>query len=291
MASLIPFFKEKQLRPVWSFDAGALIWRIFFTSNHLIIGETRNQEEKTTRFFCLDIQSGKPLWQNIGFDEPWWIGIEAIHEKWLVLHGYVRPDMPEHRGMRVVDIDSGEFLWRNDNLSYWFIHDNRLFAHKYVFEKHICSELEIKTGTVLNEQSENLDLLRDLRQQALQKESERHQDVMFPEVYDAHEAEPHLSAIIQRITGNNALEGWIEYLEHNGRIIVSYYLQKKDKSDAALLNNFLAVYDGKSEKTIFNEIIAEEVRTPSPDSFFVKDDLLLFIKHQTTLLALNPWKL
>lgn len=151
MVSMIPFLKEKQLKPAWVFDAGTLIWRIFFTSNNHIIGETRNQEAKSTGFFCVDIHSGKHLWKNISFDEPWWIGIEAVHERWMILHGYVRPDMPEHRGIRIIDIESGKLLWRNDHLSLWFIDNEKLYAHKYLFEKHIACEFDIKTGTLLND--------------------------------------------------------------------------------------------------------------------------------------------
>jgi hypothetical protein len=290
MASLIPLFKEKKLKPVWNFNAGTLIWRIFFTSNNLIIGETRNQEEKSTSFFCVNIYSGKPLWQNIGFDEPWWIGIEAVHERWLILHGFVRPDMPEHRGIRVIDIESGELLWRNDTLSFWFIDNDKLYAHKYIFEKHICSELDINTGTIVNERSDNLTLMQDLRQKVLQKESEREQDVIFPEVYDENEADSTVRTVVRRITENKAIEGWIEYLSHRDMLIVSHYSRVQNQSESSLLNNILSVYDLRSKKNLYSEIIAEGVKTPSPDSFFIKDDLLFFIKHQTTLIALQPWK-
>ncbi|MGD0036974.1 MAG: DUF4905 domain-containing protein [Bacteroidota bacterium] len=290
MASIIPLFKEKQLKPVWNFDAGTLIWRIFFTSNNLIIGETRNQETKSTRFFCVNVYSGKPLWQNIGFDEPWWIGIEAVQEKWMILHGFVRPDMPEHRGIRLIDIESGKLLWRNDNLSFWFIDNEKLYAHKYLFEKHIACELDIKTGTILNELSGNLDLMQELRQKVLLKESERQQDAIFPELFVENEADSIIKLAVQRITEGKALEDWIEYLLRSGILIVSQYRQTQNKSESSLLNNILSVYDLKSEKMLSNEIIAQSVKTPSPDSFFVKGNLLLFIKHQTTLIALQPWK-
>ncbi|MCX6121295.1 MAG: DUF4905 domain-containing protein [Ignavibacteriales bacterium] len=290
MASLIPLFKEKQLKPAWIFDAGALIWRIFFTSNNLIIGETRNQETKSTSFFCIDIHSGKPLWQHIGFDEPWWIGIEAVHEKWMILHGFVRPDMPEHRGIRVIDIPSGKLLWRNDTLAFWFIDHETLYAHKYLFEKHLGCELDINTGTLLHEHSDTLDLLQELRQKVTQKESEHQQDVVFPEVFDENEADAALRKIVQRLTEGKALEGWIEYISHRGILIVSQYRRIQNQSDSSLLNNLLAVCDLKTEKTLYSDVIAQGLKTPSPNSFFIKDDLLIFIKHQTTLIALQPWK-
>jgi hypothetical protein len=290
MASLIPLFRKKQLKPAWNFDASALIWRIFFTSNNLIIGETRNQEAKSTGFFCIDIHSGKPLWKDIGFDEPWWIGIEAVHKSWMILHGFVRPDIPEHRGIRVIDIESGKLLWRNDNLSFWFIDDEKLYAHKYLFEKHIGCELDIRTGEILKEHSDDLDLLQELRQKVSQKESECQQDVLFPEVFDENETESIVKIAVQRITENKALKDWIEYLSHRGIIIVSQYRQLQSQSESSLLNNILSVYDLKNENTLYSEVIAKSVKTPSPDSFFIKGDLLFFIKHQTMLTAFQVWK-
>jgi hypothetical protein len=290
MVSMISFLKEKQLKPAWNFDAFTLIWRLFFTSNNLLIGETRNQEDKSTSFFCLDLFSGKPLWQNIAFDEPWWIGIEAVHEKWMILHGFVRPDMPEHRGIRVVDIESGKLAWKTDNLSFWFVDHEILYAHKYLFEKHIGCELDIKTGAVIHENSDSLDHLQELRQKVSQKESERQQNVIFPEVFDEYEEDSGLKTIIQQISEGKALEGWIEFLFHRDILIVSQYRQEQNNTESGLLNNILSVHDLKSKKTIYHDIIAKGVRTPSPDSFFVKDNLLIFIKHQSMLTALQPWK-
>lgn len=287
MVSIIPLFKEKKLKPAWYFDAGTLIWRIFFTSNNLVIGETRSQEEKSTSFFCIDIYSGKPLWHHIGFDEPWWIGIEAVHEKWMILHGFVRPDMPEHRGIRLIDIETGKLLWRSDNLSFWFINNEKLYAHRYLFDRHIGCELDIKTGTILNEYSDNLDVLQNLRQKISQ---EYQQDVIYPEVFDENNTELAIKTAVRRITESKALEDWIEYFSQCGILIVSQYRREQIQSEPPSLNNILTIYDLKSEKTLYSEIIAKGVQAPSPDSFFIKDDFLFFIKHQTTLTALQPWK-
>ncbi len=286
MTSVISIFKEKQLKQTWTFDAGALIWRIL-TSNNYIIGETRNQEKKLTSFFCIDICTGKPLWQNISFDEPWWIGIESVKKKWMILHGFVRPDMPEHRGIRIIDIETGKLLWRNDYLSFWFINDEKLYAHRYLFERHIGCELDIKTGTILNEYSDNFDVLQNLRQKISQ---EFQHDVIFPEVFDVNNTELTVRTTIQRMTESKALEGWVEYFSKSGILIVSQYRSEQIQSEPPLLNNVLIVYNLESKKTLYSKIIAKDVKVPSPDSFFIKNDFLFFIEHHKTLTALSPWK-
>jgi hypothetical protein len=124
----------------------------------------------------------------------------------------------------------------------------------------------------------------------LQNEFEHQQDVIFPEVFDENGAEPIIRTAVQRITESKALEDWIEYLSRSDILIVSQYRQAQNKSESSLLNNILSVYDLKSEKILYNEIIAKDVKIPSPDSFFIKNDLLFFIKHQTMLTALQVWK-
>jgi hypothetical protein len=290
MAALIPLFKEKQLKPSWIYNAGTLIWRLFVTSNKFIVGETRNQETKSTSFFCVELSTGKPLWQHRSFEEPWWIGIEAVHEQWLILHGYVRPDMPGHRGIRVIDVESGRLLWRNDDLTFWFIDDQKLYAHKYIFEKHIACVLDIHTGAILLEQSDTLDQMQELRQKVLRIESEHQQDVLFPQLYDEKEATGVLRISVQRLKERNAVEGWIEYLSRRDILILSQYRRLQDRSESPPLDNILSVYDLIHGKILFTEIIAERLTTPSPGTFFVNDNVLFFIKHQTMLTALQPWK-
>jgi hypothetical protein len=290
MAALIPLFKVKQLKPAWKFDADTLIWRIVFTSKDRLVGETRNQETKSTSFFCLDLYSGKPLWKDMRFEEPWWIGIEAVHERWLFLHGFVRPDIPEHRGIRVLDIETGKLLWRNDALSFWFIDKDKLYAHQHSFDKHIACELDMNTGTTLKEYSGDLESLLKLRQQVLDRESDHEPHVSFPELFDEHESAPNTGTVVRLITEGKALEGWIEYLVHREMLIVSHYRRYHDHPESPLLNNILTLYDLKLGKTLYNEIIAKEVKAPSPDAFFVKDDLLIFIQHQTMITALQLWK-
>jgi hypothetical protein len=291
MAARFPFFTEKQLQPVWSYDAGALLWRICFTSGNLIVGETRHQENKSTKFFCLDLRSGNPVWQKMEFDEPWWIGIETVHGRWLILHGYVRPDMPEHRGIWVIDIESGKLLWRNDALSFWFVENEILYAHKYVFDKHFGCEFDVNTGTLLKEQTGDLEEMQEIRQKVLQNNSEEQKNVIFPEVYEEHETDSSTRSIVRRMTEGKALEGWVEYLVYRDSLILSQYRNDQTQSEPSLMDNILSVYDMKKEKIRYNEIIARGVKTPSPDSFFIKDNTLLFIQYQSVLTALQPWNL
>jgi hypothetical protein len=289
MSNLFSFFRLNQLKPAWEFDASAFIWRIFFTSANRVVGESRNESAKSTSFFCVDAHSGQPLWKDVKLDEPWWIGIETVYDNWVILHGFVRPDMPEHRGISVMKIESGKVIWKNDELAFWFIEHEKLYAQKYLFEKRIGYELDINTGEVLGEYIDNLEVLEDKRKNVLQDKINERRDLLFTEIYNSNRTDPLINDVIRRITDERALSEWIEYFVNKDILLLSYY-QVEQKDGPRLLDNILTVYDLKSEKTLFNEIIGKELQVPSHDTFIIKDDFVYFIKNQSILTAIQPWK-
>jgi hypothetical protein len=290
MGDIFKLFRSNQLKPAWEFRTHALIWRIIFSQHHTLIGETRNQSKKSTSFFCVDAHSGKPLWKENEYDEPWWIGIETVVDAWLILHGFVRPDMPEHRGIRLVDLSNGRMIWKNDELSFWFVYDQKLYAYKHIFERRLGYEIDIRTGAILQEYSDNLEVLHELRKRALQQEPESSQGTIFAELLGQGQKDSEADTIIKQITDGNALEGWIEYLLRNKILLVSYY-QKEEAPDSAMLRNVLIVYHIVRKKILLKEILATNIQVPSPDTFFVKDDFVYYVKNKNTLTALQPWTL
>jgi len=108
-------------------------------------------------------------------------------------------------------------------------------------------------------------------------------------LYSQNQADSKAATIILEAIGKNALEGWVEYLFRENILVVNYY--RKEKSSASTkLENILIVYNTERKEKWFNEIILKGVQTPSPGSFFVRDGFVYFIKDQTTLTALQPWK-
>jgi hypothetical protein len=289
MSTLFSLFRLKQLKPVWEFSPGALVWKILFTSRNTIVGEAREQSSKSTKYFCIDSFSGKVLWKEKEYNEPWWIGIETVYDKWIILHGFARPDMPEHRGIRIVDLDTGALLWRNDDVTYWFIYDQKLYAYKYLFEKRIGYKIDMKTGALLHEYSENVDELHELRKLAQQSHTDLQTDLLFPELFTETKNDPRIDGLVRRIIKINALEDSIEVLVQNNILFVSYY-QREEKSQDSALRNIFTVYDVREGRTLFTEVLLQHVQVPSPDAFFVKDKFVYFIKNQNTVTALQPWK-
>ena len=289
MTGRFHLFHSKQLKPIWELRTNALIWRIIFSPSNTIIGETRDQAKKNTSFFCVDSATGKVLWKEMVYGEPWWIGIETIYDRWMILHGYTRPDMPEHHGVRIIDLMSGKMVWQNEDISYWFIHNQKLYAHKYVFEKRIGYEIDISNGSVLQEYSQNLEVLHDLRKTLIEGESKESANVTYAEHWDPSEEPRDLKVVVDSIVGENVLEGWIEYFKRNNILVLSYY-RKIEKSEPVFLENILSIYDTDEHEVLFEQKIGDNLQIPTSDTFFMKNDFVYYINNSHTLTALRPWK-
>lgn len=289
MTDISSFFHSKQIKPEWEFSTQDLVWQIAMSPHDTILIETRDQTKKSTKYCCLHAQTGMPLWSEREFDEPWWIGIETIYEHWIVFHGYTRPDMPEHRGIRIVDLLTGREIWKNDELTYWFMYAQKLYAYKYLFENRKGYELDVDTGTILEDYSDRLEYLHELKNASNQQASERPQEIYFGELLTQKPNESGPGAFIYKLIGNQVLNDCIEYLIRNNIVLITYYEKEQDDQQTKFRNVFM-VYESNRKKMLFKDILAHGIDAPNPGSFFVKGDFVYYIKNQHTIIALNPWK-
>jgi hypothetical protein len=89
--SLFGFLKDQRLGATWTYKVDGVIWRVIPAESGKIVGEVRNVAKKTASFFCLNQMTGEVFWEDLKFDERWWIGIETIHEDIILLHGFSTP--------------------------------------------------------------------------------------------------------------------------------------------------------------------------------------------------------
>ncbi len=286
---LFSIFGTKHLEPAWSFSADGVLWRTLFSSTGRIVGECRNQEQKQASFFCLNEESGLLLWRDLRLDEAWWVGMEAVHGRFLILHEFANPSMPEHRGIHVVDLDSGGVIWRRPEMTFWFAYRDRVYAYEQRFEKRIGHAFDLEKGEIIETYEEGLDQLFPLRQLAV-AESEG-DEMLFPEVAGEEETNTRVLKIIKEETKGEYVVGSVEYIEHRNVLIFNYHKAAKGSSaEAPRLENHLCVFDMSRGTRLYTEVLFAGGTAPVPDSFFVKNESLYFVKNQNTLVSLRPWK-
>src|SRR5258705_3352973 len=138
--------RGKHLAPAWEFHVRGIIWRLLVSGKGQFVGEERNINERSVSFFCIDSESGTPLWRDLRLAEPWWIGIEALHDDLVLLHEFAMPDFPDHKKIHALDLSSGKLLWSNEEVTYLFSHGNAIYAAKDLNDVRTYLELDSMSG-------------------------------------------------------------------------------------------------------------------------------------------------
>ncbi|MFA6470320.1 MAG: DUF4905 domain-containing protein [Bacteroidota bacterium] len=263
---------SNRLSPVWKFSAENILWRIMFSGNDVIIGEDRNTDSKTVTFFCLDASTGVPLWRNKTFGEQWWIGLDAVVGDRLYLHGYKKPDMPEHKHIIAVDVKTGELLWKNSDCTFLAIQPPFVYGYKDLFERRVYYRIDDRTGAILEELAE---LPEDIEEN-LQYERT---DFTFPESVTEADGDVWTTA--------SAVEGFqsAECIVNGKYTLLNVY--SKNTLPGEGLKNTLSIIDSTTNKKVYSDVLNGSTPYPVPDSFFMDGKRVYYIKERKTFVALN----
>ncbi|MBI3585798.1 MAG: DUF4905 domain-containing protein [Ignavibacteriales bacterium] len=288
---LFSLFQSHQRTPEWTYTAHGAIWRLMFSATGKIVGECRHHDQKLASFFCVDEQTGMPYWEDVKLAEPWWVGIEAVHNDVVILHEFSKPDLPEHKRIRVVDIATGILRWRNDELTFWFAHRDTLYAYRDMFEKRVGYALALQTGAIQQSYEDTLEELGSLRKLALLEEQDAG-EFLFPEIVQDGSLSPSHQALLTKEIKGKSIIGNIEFIQEQEYLLMNYYTPaSRSTPDAPLLENHFSVFETERGNEVFSDVLSRDSKSPVPDAFFIKRPFSYFVKDQKILTALRLWKL
>ena len=269
-------------QPAWRLDAGATLWRLKFSNTGRILGEARDLEAKTSSFFCCDEADGQLRWKDLRLEEPWWVGLEDIDAGRFYLHGFRKPDMPQHLGIFAYDLDTGAPLWQNRELAYLFAFDGNVYASQQRFDGAHVLRLSSEDGSVAEElgiQNESVNAIRSIL---------NGEDVFagyrYPAQFDeTHPAFDEFHSRVHAVIDPAAVTGNLDVLQEKNLLLISWHERLPGKPQ--ILKQEFAAVDAESGASLFHDTIVEEATATGVDSFFAKDDQLFYIKNFSILTA------
>ncbi|HEY6953584.1 MAG TPA: DUF4905 domain-containing protein [Bacteroidota bacterium] len=284
--NIISLFGRKSLKSAWTFAPSGTIWRLLASESGELIGECRDEEKKLVSFFALQGESGKVLWQNLVLDEKWWTGIEEISGGVILLHGFSSPDLPGHQGIIAVDLMTGERLWTSPDFTYWFVHENSVIAHRSLFEKRLFYELNLRSGAMVREfDPDSESMLLQLRGESLLRNKS---SLEFPEAVDIHSIDLRTAKGLKKQLPLSDIQGTLEGLLVGTYGIFDYHLHSAQSvTDTFMFDNHLKIIDLKTGTVIYFDVLSQGTKAPVPDSFFVKANVVFYIKDRKTLTAVR----
>jgi hypothetical protein len=278
-------FREDALEPSWTYKSSGVIWRVLFAEATHIVGENRDRSKKSTSFFCVDRETGRIVWDDLQLDEKWWVGIEAVRRGVVLLHEYERPDMPTHKKIIALELQTGRMLWRNEELMYSFAAGGKVYGSRDIFSRRIFFELDCVSGQVCREIGDDFAQVSEIRKNG--EDEDTSAEFLFPaRLSDQPQAHPSISAILKKHCSLSENRGNIEVITLDRVLLFNYHRPVEDGTDSLLLNHFKIV-DLVNQRVLFSEILDRSVAAPISDSFFVTDNTAYFIKDKNTLTSIK----
>ncbi|MCF8260057.1 MAG: DUF4905 domain-containing protein [Melioribacteraceae bacterium] len=263
----------------YKFTNSKQIFRILISGNDNLLIETRDVQNKIASFHCLDVATGKPIFRDLELEEKYWVGVDAFYNNIILFHKFEQPTLPKHKGIFAYDITSKNFIWQNENDSFLFLLENKIYCFKQRFEGREFYTLDIQTGSVLDELGTDFERINELRNQSIEQED--FSNYFYPENYLQIDLESQAEEVIKTIMQKNSIFGDLEILQMENNLFINYH----HKFQGDRLNNTFTAFDLSKMKFVYTDIINTNLNAFAPDSFFVYKSTLLLLKEKTELMA------
>jgi len=284
-------FARNKLKPHLTYSQKGNINRLFLSGSNIVVCETRDMQVKEVYLFSLNYLTKEVYLRDYQLDEKWWISIENVNDDIIFLHTFKRPDMPEPLGIKAIDIKSGSLMWENKDLVFYFSTNDKVFAFKQLFEKRVFHRLNALTGEV---EEEYRDSSFDLSLSLLKDEQERAQyrNYLNTDVFSLQsavkddEVNEYLSFRFNKIV----TLGDVEFIRCGDILIYNFHISRGinlKNINETYYSNRLEIYDLNAKRITYQDTLNDKVLTYVPDSFFIKDDVLFYIREKKELMAIN----
>jgi hypothetical protein len=251
------------------------IWKIYPDDTFpWLILEIRNYDTRTVSFACFDLLQEQFLWEDLVFNETWWIGIEDVHQGHVLFHHFQDTQFSNHKGIICFEILTQQVKWQRNDLAFYRLLEAEVIAILLDKPEDTFISLDVFDGKI------KLDHISvaETQLKAINFEIQRKSNMYFPDIY--YQEDINFEKINQYLNRKQHVfsEKMIEYLEFEGYIIISYYLLKSDNNFAnhlLILNN-----EGKINSHF---MIDDELKGVGQSTFFIFESKLILVKHKKEL--------
>jgi hypothetical protein len=249
----------------WEYTFDGLIFKVLPDKIlPLLALEIRHAETKEASFAVIDYKKNQLLFNGLGLEENWWVGLTALYEGKLFFHFFAGREYPEPTGLVVADAMSQALLWEKKDVYLEKVEAQGVLVSPLRKQGKELLLLDIKSGNELDKK----DLVNFGR-----NHGQVANPLTFPSQYT--EGTAYFETIAQFLKHKLGVEAThkIDYLEWNDYILLSYWEGK---------SNFLLSMSEKGE-VLFHELLQENARNQLEETFFLINNYLVSIKNKQTI--------
>lgn len=217
--------------------------------------EMRDEAAFEMSLFCIDVKLKKDL--QISFDPAlgWWDNLSYVYDDIVVIQRITDTKNPGPADVWIVDSRNNETIKRIQHVQIDGYQDGTIYFSQ---KDNVKNDLQFtfKEDGNLTQQLVNL-------------------PAIYPEGHD------HNQLVVRFLLGRNITSvGPVGYFEKDQHIIISYHI----KSDRSFNRYLIWLHQGIE---VLHEMIDEEMKGYSHESFFTFGNYLIFIKNRKHLLIYN----
>lgn len=230
--------------------------------NGILLLEVRNSEMKQVSFSALECLTGKFLWRDVIFDEPWWVSLAAISNNIILFTIYIETNNPDKKGIFAYHLLERKIVWWNNDFSLISVSNEQVIG------------VSSKYGT----KSVILDLASGSQVSLASGTGKIPDEVVRPHQYLA---DNEYFATVKTFLGrkfNLSPVTALEYLEHDSIIFISFYIQEDE------LTNYLMIITADGE-VLMKEKLGEHMKGIGLDTFFILSRCVFFVKNKVELFS------
>lgn len=259
--------------PAFSHTFEGQVWQVLTdASQNLLVAEIRNSN-RTVSFSALDLAARQWLWHGFLLPEHWWSSAALARDGVLFVQGLSGGQHPDPRGITALDIRTCQVCWADPAARF-----ERPAGGGAVVVRHASGD------------DQNL-LLRNgktgiaLRGTGPEPEHEPPGELSgsafrFPAHYP--QDSPHSASIADFLMRNLGISPQLtfDYAENEHFVVISYYIRADEQ-----MQNRLVVFDTRSGLPVLHQTLASRCAGIGKDTFFIFNNLLVFVSEQTTIVC------
>jgi hypothetical protein len=255
------------------------IWRILISGNDKLLIETRDINTKDVFYNCFILENGKEIFSNFQLEEKYWIGVEAFDDDVILFHNFPRPDMPNHRGIIALNVLSKNILWKNNEFSFLFVLDGKVYGFKQGFDERYFAAFDFSIGELTEDLGNDFNKINTLR---IQSENKKNWGAyIYPKIFSDEENDERIRNVISEEIKNLEIEGEVEYNIAGNILLFNYHIKNAVNN---YTNKFSALNLDKGT-VVLSEILNENVKSLLADSFFVYKNFMFLLRGKNEIIV------
>jgi len=224
----------------------------------------RDGVARKTSFSALYLGTGKMGFRDVMFEEPWWVGIDAVQDDMALFSVFTESSNPDRKSLIAYHILQQKVIWWKNDFSLTTMGNNCLLGIASALgHREICLDLLRGTETEFVPPSIGTSAVRRPLQYL-----EGHS--YFATVQTFLQDHFNLKAVLA-----------LEYLEARSLIFISFYTQ----SESGLMNELLVI--SSDGELLFREKLGEQLKGIGQDTFFIYEGSVIFVKNRGELFSYN----